>query len=494
MLHLTEDCLKIIINELQYDSLSLYSCILVNRHWCRIAIPILWKNPSSLKGFSLFKLYNMIIFILPKSSKKYLSDNIPELSLTETSDKPLFNYISFFSQISPDLISNISHILVTNGEEYYNEERFEERYKCYILEQEIYKLFINNCKNLKYFYWNTSHPLFNYQGATTYFSQLCSLKINLMFVTTGNLFDMTQICQNIEYLEVSNCDEDIIGLVNFIKIQRNLQSLCIDFLYREKLSCFRFSLLSNIIMKKASTIKKFIVKPFVKLISPKILTSLINLQHLELINEDEFARIYGVFTMKEWNKYLSKSSFPNLQYLKIINLPSLKDYMLIEKSNGNILEINIYRECCMHEERVHDPIYTNKLIMTISKCCPKIKRLTINIEPENLEDLKEIFLNCTQLEMMGFLLDSEEHNGDKLLEIISDYSPETLYECSFYRTENSIFTTEGLEKFFENWKKRKPLIFNIIQDYNDNEESFIEHDKIIKKYFDEGVIKKYNYC
>ncbi|RGB30583.1 hypothetical protein C1646_671600 [Rhizophagus diaphanus] len=190
--------------------------------------------------------------------------------------------------------------------------------------------------------------------------------------------------------------------------------------------------------------------------------------------------------MKDWDEYLSITSFPNLEYLKIRDhhLTSfIKDYMLIEKSYGNILEINILKE------KVHDPIYTKKLIITISKCCPKIKRLTmINIEPENFEDLKEIFLNCTKLEMMGPLLDSKEHNGDKLLEIISDYSPETLCEYSF----NLIFTIEGLEKFFENWKKRKPpLIFNIINlRYN---RSFTEHNKIIKKYFDEGVIKECNY-
>ncbi|PKY36555.1 hypothetical protein RhiirB3_459442 [Rhizophagus irregularis] len=95
--------------------------------------------------------------------------------------------------------------------------------------------------------------------------------------------------------------------------------------------------------------------------------------------------------------------------------------------------------------------------------------------------------------MMSLSLDSEEHNGDKLLEIILDYSPETLREYSFFKKENSIFTTKGLEKFFENWKKSKsPLIFNIINDYYSNEENFTDNNKIIKKYFDEGVIKEYN--
>ncbi|CAB5185617.1 hypothetical protein RhiirA5_432810 [Rhizophagus irregularis] len=432
----------------------------------------------------------MIIFLLPKSSKKFLSDNIPELSLTEISDnKPLFNYISFFTQISPDLISGVSKALIYDDNKEYN-NNVGERYKKYILNQEIYKLFINNCKGLKLFYWDTSHPLFKYQGATTCFSQLCTLKINLIFVTIGNLFDMIQICQNIKHLEVTNCNKNIEGLVDFINIQRNLQSLCIDFLAKEKLHFSIFRPLNDIIMKKASTLKKFTVRPFIRLLSPKILTSLINLQHLEIISDADFTLILGGSTMEVWDEYLSIASFPNLQYLEIYfntDLFFTKDYMLIEKSNGNILEINIRRE------KLHDPIYTKILIITISKCCPKIKKLTINIEPENFEDLKEIFLNCTQLEMMSLSLDSEEHNGDKLLEIILDYSPETLREYSFFKKENSIFTTKGLEKFFENWKKSKsPLIFNIINDYYSNEENFTDNNKIIKKYFDEGVIKEYN--
>ncbi|PKC54104.1 hypothetical protein RhiirA1_477959 [Rhizophagus irregularis] len=394
----------------------------------------------------------MIIFLLPKSSKKFLSDNIPELSLTEISDnKPLFNYISFFTQISPDLISGVSKALIYDDNKEYN-NNVGERYKKYILNQEIYKLFINNCK--------------------------------------GNLFDMIQICQNIKHLEVTNCNKNIEGLVDFINIQRNLQSLCIDFLAKEKLHFSIFRPLNDIIMKKASTLKKFTVRPFIRLLSPKILTSLINLQHLEIISDADFTLILGGSTMEVWDEYLSIASFPNLQYLEIYfntDLFITKDYMLIEKSNGNILEINIRRE------KLHDPIYTKILIITISKCCPKIKKLTINIEPENFEDLKEIFLNCTQLEMMSLSLDSEEHNGDKLLEIILDYSPETLREYLFFKKENSIFTTKGLEKFFENWKKSKsPLIFNIINDYYSNEENFTDNNKIIKKYFDEGVIKEYN--
>ena len=147
------------------------------------------------------------------------------------------------------------------------------------------------------------------------------------------------------------------------------------------------------------------------------------------------------------------SSFPNLQYLKT-DWPFFKEHLLLEKSNGNILEIRIYRN--------QDPIYTKQLIKSIAKYCPRIEKLSIDIEPDNLGGIKEILLNCTRLKIMVLSTNNDgERNCDELLEILANYSPITLCELSFF--ENWIFTIEGLEKFFENWRKRKPLILiNII--------------------------------
>ena len=86
MSQLIEDCLRIIFTELKNDSSSLYSCILVNRYWCRIAVPILWKNPYNFKNISRNKFYNTIINFLPTNSKQILLDNNIELPFTITND------------------------------------------------------------------------------------------------------------------------------------------------------------------------------------------------------------------------------------------------------------------------------------------------------------------------------------------------------------------------------------------------------------------------
>ncbi|KAF0412768.1 hypothetical protein F8M41_007859 [Gigaspora margarita] len=37
-----------ILNNLNNEFYSLYSCALVNRHWCKMSIPILWQDPFSI--------------------------------------------------------------------------------------------------------------------------------------------------------------------------------------------------------------------------------------------------------------------------------------------------------------------------------------------------------------------------------------------------------------------------------------------------------------
>uniref|UniRef100_U9SJ23 Uncharacterized protein n=1 Tax=Rhizophagus irregularis (strain DAOM 181602 / DAOM 197198 / MUCL 43194) TaxID=747089 RepID=U9SJ23_RHIID len=48
MSKLNKDILFLIFEELKDDSKSLFSCLMTNRLWCEIVIPILWKIHESL--------------------------------------------------------------------------------------------------------------------------------------------------------------------------------------------------------------------------------------------------------------------------------------------------------------------------------------------------------------------------------------------------------------------------------------------------------------
>jgi len=81
-----------IIQYLRNDLKSLYSCILVNRLLCRIAIPILWEDPFSLRrreGFSRNFLDTYLLFFNENDKTK-----LKEFGITINSpsfENPLFN-------------------------------------------------------------------------------------------------------------------------------------------------------------------------------------------------------------------------------------------------------------------------------------------------------------------------------------------------------------------------------------------------------------------
>ncbi|CAB5393850.1 unnamed protein product [Rhizophagus irregularis] len=302
-----------------------------------------------------------------------------------------------------------------------NSYEYQEKYK--ILEQEIYKLLISNCKNITDFNWFTTLPLYQYPGASTFFSQLRTLDIECnQSLASEKLLGMAQICQNIENLKIWYYGRDIPGLIEFIDNQKNLQSL---FLYGEEYK-------------------------------------------------------------QKLQKYLSIASFPRLQYLKVHFLPYHDVCKLIENSHENIKEISTWS----HFKEKDD---STKLFRVIAKNCPKIESLEADIQLRNLlSGLKEIFLNCNKLRKL-FLSNNENgdvHDNeiicDEVLNVLSNYSSKTFEEFSF--NSNWYFSVNGLQNFFESWRGKKPIKF--VTHFDKCRQFTEEHIKIVKKYYDEGVIDK----
>src|SRR5579871_1491283 len=99
MENISVECLRIIFNELT-DAITLYSCLLVNRKWCRFVVPILWRKYSKYSYLCDKKLqysfFNTILYFLPASSKQLLFDNDIKLPSKILIKPPLFNYIDFY--------------------------------------------------------------------------------------------------------------------------------------------------------------------------------------------------------------------------------------------------------------------------------------------------------------------------------------------------------------------------------------------------------------
>ncbi|PKY45306.1 hypothetical protein RhiirA4_459845 [Rhizophagus irregularis] len=377
MTKLIDDILLLVLTELRFDPASLYSCILVNRTWCCLAIPILWKyffyyyNPYAHKKESRKKLYNVIFHFLPKDKLSELNINLPSNPI---SNKLLFNYMDFFTHLSPIWIEDMVQLSIKTDS--------PSVYKKILLEFEIYLLIFSKCKNIKYFDWIKNKWLFLLcPNVKEFFSGIHQLKINVEYMAPELLFSLGII--NITDLEVIN-SKDNDDLISFIRMKNNLPLLCIQ--------------LSDMISKNAITLKKIILRLTITLISPTFFPSLANLQYLILYNDDD-GEFYNSIKWKEWELYLRMSFFPNLQYLETSYLPCNIECLIIERSGGKILEINI---CRTLESRDY-PIENENLIRIVSNYCSKIIRLTMVINPINFNLVGNIFSNCVHLKKIYYM-------------------------------------------------------------------------------------------
>src|ERR1700722_5228595 len=94
---LPTDCLIEIFEYLKDDKVSLYACLLVNRHWCESSVKILWNNIWNFKYTVSHEhqlkvdsaMISTLFACLPNESKELLNENDVK---TPTSNPPLFNY------------------------------------------------------------------------------------------------------------------------------------------------------------------------------------------------------------------------------------------------------------------------------------------------------------------------------------------------------------------------------------------------------------------
>src|ERR1700722_1093220 len=105
MSKLNKDILFLIFEELQDDSKSLFSCLMVNRLWCETVIPILWRNPwrYGIKYDNKSYLFITIAHYLPDDIKEFITRQgiqLPSISHQSL----LFDYLSFCRSINVNIM------------------------------------------------------------------------------------------------------------------------------------------------------------------------------------------------------------------------------------------------------------------------------------------------------------------------------------------------------------------------------------------------------
>ncbi|RIA80651.1 hypothetical protein C1645_838318, partial [Glomus cerebriforme] len=243
MAELNKDVLFLILNEFQDDYKSLYSCLLINRTWCKITVPILWKMPERYRPI---KLFHVLLLLLPEESRNILKNKGIDLFKVETYQQPLFNYISFWKYLN---LNNLEEIIIKN---------IGEIDVSIIIRNEILKLLINNTKLIRL----SIQKEFNYQihlisGAERCFSDLEYLHCN---DTNQNILEgLSRISKSIKKLTFDitspydKKNNNNFGIVKLIKNQKNLTDVIFNSL--QLLSDrLHFNTLEESLIEKANNI------------------------------------------------------------------------------------------------------------------------------------------------------------------------------------------------------------------------------------------------
>jgi hypothetical protein len=359
------------------------------------------------------------------------------------------------------------------------EKKFSENIKKNLLEQEIYKLFVNQCNNIKVLHWKTSQPLSLFPGASECFSRLRSLDINVDLVNSEALCEMAKICKGLNKLTIENYYQDLPGLISLIDAQKNLKSILILPLNgTKKGTCEK---LSKALARKGDTIRYlYFGSGTIGNIPLSFLTSLTFLSRLTIMVYTNYEEV-----SEKFRQYLSISEFPNLEYLHIHELPCFKELaILIEKTNGNILCVNSYTS-----DKATKGAGT--LIKAIANNCPKIKELSVRLEAQDFVYVKPLLLNCRCLKRVVMRICSSEflngNMGDDLLDNLTKFAPSTLTEIFISRGWK--YSIDAFEQFLESCRDRSLRSFGFT--YHDMNYITEGHEVVVKRYIKEGVIKEF---
>ncbi|CAB4426092.1 unnamed protein product [Rhizophagus irregularis] len=487
MPNLNKDILFLIFEELQDDSKSLFSCLMVSRLWCETAVPVLWRDPWSYSGIIYGNKSYLFIIIT-----SYFFDNIEKFITEERIQSPsvivkpiLFDYLSFCRSINISIIYNIISIGSSLS------------YNQFIIQQEFYYFFMNKCQELKYLDMTSiEHQIFYFPEDKTCLESICELKCDTS-IDSSYFYGLSQFCQRIQKLVINNIDSNPNhGIVKLIEVQKNLKhfewkddfdyDFHTEYLYKESFLALE---------KKAESLNY--LRIYFYYVDDHdytlLLEILLKFYKLKVLIIGEY-----LFLNKEQLEKLKKQVYPELEILNIeynrLNTVS----SIIENSGGRLKKILFKPYNIIDFEFGDDNFNENSLnfIRKVYENCPSIEYLSILISPtkEIFSEFEKLLKRCQNLKSLLVILDNYDDNyeddlkdGGELLKILVRSAPTNFKEIRF--GSEFKFSLEMLEEFLENWRGRSELsLFTIDPIYISG-----DYTKLINKYKIDKVIKDFKY-
>jgi hypothetical protein len=479
MSKLNKDILFLLFEEFQYDSRSLFSCLMVNRYWCETAIPILWRNPwrYSISYSNENSLYYVITFYLTDDAKEFLTEQ--GIKLPSTSHKSLlFDYLSYCRSINVNTINTII-----------SRSPKTSTYNQFLLQQEIYRLLMKKCLELKYLdIISIKHQIFYFPEANARFNLLCELKCDTS-IDSSYFYGLSRICQKIQRLIIINTNPKAnYGIVKLIEVQKNLKYFEWEDDFDEIYFIDPYDEIFMALTKKADTLNHLVIifqfiDDYEHVFLQRVLPNLRNLKTLKIDD----------LTLSNETS-LKKLFYRDLEIFKIDYIEIQTTSCIVENSGGHLRKILL--KYCSYDDFNVDSLV---LIRTICKNCPLIEDLSIVFSSsiEHFIEFEKLLLACQHLKSLlliknsivdeSELLSDEDRftDGEELLKILIRSAPNKLREIRFF--DNFKISLEILENFLESWKGRSPLSIFTSDPVYDKE----NYKDLIKKYKDDGVIKDF---
>ncbi|GBC07418.1 hypothetical protein RclHR1_07450006 [Rhizophagus clarus] len=487
MSNLNKDILFLICEELQGDSKSLFSCLMVNRLWCETMIPVLWRNPWSYKDINYGNKNYLFIII-----SCYIYDNIEKfvtekgIQLSSGSNQSLtFDYLSFCRSINVKVINSIISIGSSLP------------YNQFFMQQEFYSLIMRKCPELKYLNMGSiKHQIFYFPEAKVRLEYLYELKCDTS-IDSSYFYGLSHFCQLIQRLTINNTyPKPNHGIVKLIEVQKNLKYFqWNDDFDDDHLTEDPYEEIFRALEKKANSLNylrifiHFNVNGIENTSIQEILPELYKLKTLIL---DDFLD----FTEEQIER-LRKMAYHELELI-IINCNKLDIISSIIENSGRCLKKITFRPYEIIDIDF-DSFNENSLnfIRKVYNHCHSIEYLSIVIPSlnEHFTEFEKLLKICQNLKSLLIVVVSDDEYAHEnlmnyegeLLKILIRSAPNNLKEIRF--GDRIKFSLETLEEFFEKWRGRHAISLFTIDPIITGE----DYRKLIDKYRDDGVIKDFKY-
>ncbi|KAG9306470.1 hypothetical protein G9A89_003580 [Geosiphon pyriformis] len=434
---LPPEILSQVFRNLQGDSKSLFSCLLVSRAWCRQVVPILWSSPlryGCVKEESSGFFIESLLSCLNLDEREEL--RVAGINLDKPR-KPFFEYTNWIREFDfKSLDIKVSYWFynhyLTNSLNYKSAQGSNNSQIAAVTTQ-LSKLITNRSPLLTSFWLTKRDSSISTQSLpdfTTFHRLDFALRRFEHVYLHGNFdeFDeqdidnvhsllsaMKVVCRNIQILEIEfrGCtdlfERHVEGL---IRLQKGLEEVAFD-----DISAMQTSAIAALASQSHSLITLEFRSSCLDRIS---LSPLSNCTKLKTLVFDECEMFPDDF----WRPLLCSQ-------IKLEKL-HLRD----NHSYGNLEDlISLIQKCgpSLRELQLIQPSIPPTLLHTVAQCCPNLTHLDVLADPSLTTALQHVLSRCDQLTYFSLRGEDDENiNCDELLPALIEGFPESVRHVNLY--------------------------------------------------------------